>query len=98
MAEPGYAQTSGWRTAPSIERIHRRKRAKRNLAISAAEHLMQRRHLGVRVAQTRQDRMQVTKMLARPARRRPDALEPRALCLCPQRLHSLQSIKNLTVP
>src|SRR5882672_3705974 len=42
---------------------------------------------GVRLAQTRDDRVHVSEPLARPARRSLDALEPRTLRVAAERLH-----------
>ena len=87
MTEPGGAQTAAGFSAPGFERIHRRQRCLRHAALAAAEKLGDGRHRHLRIAQPRQDRVQVAKALARPARRRLDALEPSALRFCAERLH-----------
>jgi hypothetical protein len=78
MAEPGGAQSAGGRLAPGFERAHRRQRPPRHAPFAATEKFCQRRHLRVRVAQPRHDRVQVAEALAGPAQRGFDPLEPQA--------------------
>src|SRR4029077_12365568 len=87
MAEPGGTQPARGRLGPGCERAHRWQRPARHAALAAAEKLVQRRHRGVRISQARNDRLQIAELLACPARRSLDALEPRTLRPSSQRSH-----------
>src|ERR1700733_10610241 len=93
MAEPGDAQSTGGRARPGIERIHRWQRLRRHAPLAPADELAERWHRGRRVAQARQDGLQVTELLACPARRGFDPLQPRALRNLAERFHMAISRK-----
>jgi len=61
--------------------------APRHAPLAAAEKFVERRHRRVRISQARNDRVQVAKLLACPARRSLDALEPRACGFSAERFH-----------
>ena len=79
MAEPGGAQAALRLDAPGLEWIQRRQRRARRAALAAAKEFGERRHLRLRVAQSRQDRLQVREALAGPEGRGPNALQTQAL-------------------